>query len=106
MDNKLQQLNLAEKDFKMLIDGLDALPEKDLASDMMKDLMVGLLANEGAEMKERMQKMEDDRKKDDYIKQMLIEDIRILQGKLLMLKRYLQENNALTETSNIINYFK
>lgn len=102
--NNLQSLNLSENDFKLIVDGLDALPSKDLAGEMMADLMICAFKKEGDDM----DKIIDDRKRvqqrKNDAKAILCEDIKILQGKILMLKRYLLENNALKETVDIINH--
>jgi len=36
--SELKQLNLTEHDFDLLVEGLDALPERGLAGEMMGDL--------------------------------------------------------------------
>lgn len=104
----LQQLNLTENDFKMLVDGLDALPEKGLAGEMMGDLIVGMMTDksnpEAMEKVKKEREMKQAKAKKD--KETMVEDIKILQGKLLMLKRYLQQQGALNTTYDILNHVK
>ncbi|MEP7317193.1 MAG: hypothetical protein ABI921_00575 [Panacibacter sp.] len=68
----LQQLNLTEKDFDLIIEGLENLPEKEMEQKII----------------------------------ILKEDIKILQGKLLMLKRHLMQEGALSTTYDILNHIK
>jgi len=72
---ELQQLNLTEKDFNLIIEGLDAISEKGLAGELMFGIIGAM-------------------------------EVKILQGKLLMLKRYLISQAALRESQDIINYVK
>lgn len=101
----LKHLNLTERDFELIISGLDALPEKGMAGEMLGDFIQAALT-QGDE--EKMAKIIIERKTNHKNKQkdkdLLIEDIKILQGKLLMLKRYLMEQGALNETQEILNH--
>lgn len=107
MDNSLEQiklLNLTEEDFTLLVEGLDALPERGLAADMMSDLIMGMVAKRDEEAQKKI--LEDREKKQRaqvHQKQMMKENVRILQGKLLMLKRYLAENKLLKDAYEAIN---
>lgn len=101
----IKDLNLTESDFNMLIEGLDSLPEKGMAGEIMGDLMMGMFTdknNADAMNKikaEREQKIQKEKAKKDMFK----EDIKILQGKLLMFKRWLIENNALNQVNDILH---
>lgn len=108
MDNQLQSLNLTDNDFKLIIDGLDALPSKDLAGDIMGDLLMGMLSDKTNPESQQKLKMEREQKRSKKVKakEAMQEDIKILQGKLLMLKRYLLERGALIETYDIINHVR
>lgn len=103
MKTTLEELNLTERDFNILIDGLEHLPSKDAASDLMFDLLTMSLMKDDEEGKAKMkaEKSESDRKKK-FEKELLLEDIKILQGKLTLFKRYLQENNLLKQANQII----
>lgn len=102
----LKHLNLTEKDFQLIIDGLDHLPNKNDAGEIMSDFFVGVFDKHSPpdkiiekikrdkEVRDRSRKREKD---------ILKEDIKILQGKLLMLKRHLIEQGALNEAHNILN---
>jgi len=101
---KIQDLELTDSDFKMIIDGLDFLPEKGMTGEMMTTLFEGLLSDKSPENMEKLKKeREYRRKKEETTKEQLKEDIKILQGKLLMFKRYLIENNALKQVNDLIN---
>lgn len=103
--NSLQQLHLSEYDFKLLIDGLEALPDRGMTGQLISTIMRGMMAKNKEEeerLKREFSKKLDFEKKE---KLSMIEDIKILQGKLLSLKRYLKEQGALDETANIINNF-
>jgi len=101
---QLKQLNLTEDDFQMLIDGLDALPEKGVAGSIMMSLLTSSLFKEDSEAKEkwdREQKAKDEKREREKI--ILVENAKILQGKLLMLKRHFVENNLLKSAEDILN---
>jgi hypothetical protein len=101
----LKKLELTEKDFDLLVEGLDALPEKGAAGEMFGDLLFSVLSkddpisNEKIKNERNLERAEKERKKID-----MKDDIKILQGKLLMLKRYLIQENALQQTYDIINH--
>jgi hypothetical protein len=102
--NNLENLDLTEKDFDLLVQGLDALPEKGAAGEIMVGLLGAMMSKGDDEAK---MKFESDREKERKQKEgerlLLTEDIRILQGKLLMLKRYFMENKLLGDAREIIN---
>ena len=107
MQNSFEQiklLNLTDADFKLMVDGLDALPERGAAGEMMGELLIGMLSK-GDEEKERQMKLERDdrRRKAEKDKESIRENVKILRGKLLILKRYLQENNALAQTYEVVS---
>lgn len=102
--DQIKMLNLTEEDFKLLVDGLESLPERGLAGEMMGDLIGSMLADKNPEAQEKIKRdREMKARKQESEKQLLKENIRILQGKLLMLKRSLQENKLLSDTYEIIN---
>ncbi len=107
MENSLEQiklLNLTEDDFKLLVDGLDALPERGLAANIMGDLMMAMVTKNDEESQRKMlEDRERKQKAKEHEKMMLRENVKILQGKLLMLKRYLQENKLLKDAYEAIN---
>ena len=105
----IKNLELTERDFKMLVDGLDALLSKDVAGDMMGLLLEGIVGK-GEENNpafiEMRSKREMEAKKKATAKEVLIEEIKILQGKLLMFKRYLIQIDALKQVEDLINPIK
>lgn len=107
MENSLEQirlLNLTDEDFKLLVDGLDALPERGLAGEMMGDLIIGMMSKGDKEAQDKVLEEREKRlRKMKGEKELMKENVKILQGKLLMLKRYLQENKLLKEAYEAIN---
>lgn len=106
MQNNLEQikmLNLTEDDFQLIVDGLDALPEKGAAGEVIGD-MLGMMLCKDDESKEKMAaERQKNRDKKEASKQQMKENIKILQGKLLMLKRHLQESGALSQAYEVLN---
>jgi|GEM_PF-6448131 len=105
----IQTLDLTEKDFDLIIAGLDHLPQKSLAGDMITDLMSTIIEDKlpddrNAQSRFEMLKRDRDKKAKmrEAEKKDLVEDVRILQGKLLILKRYLKQEGALKEATDII----
>src|SRR5687767_4633863 len=102
----IKKLELTERDFQLLVEGLDTLPNKDVAGELMEGLMIGMLKKDGGdnaqisdfEKKRLAEKLKKDREKEN-----LKEDIRILQGKLLMFKRFLIQQDALKQVDDILN---
>lgn len=107
MQNTLEQiklLNLTDDDFKLLVDGLDALPNTGLAGEMMGDILASMLIKDDDPAKKKvLLEREEAKRKKKAQQDIMIENIKILQGKLLMLKRYMQENKLLADTYDIIN---
>jgi len=85
----------------MLVDGLDALPNAGKTSEVLFDIMAGTVLK-GHIPEEAQRKMDQQRKKSEHEKEMLTEDAKILQGKLLMLKRYLMENKLMDEVNGAL----
>lgn len=100
---QLKQLSLTENDFKLLIEGLDALPEKDAASLMMGDLLANILIKDDLKKEEFERERMKKRVQAERNKDLMKDEVRILQGKLLLVKRYLIENNLLKEIDSMIN---
>ncbi len=101
----LQTLDLTEKDFDLIISGLDHLPHKNDAGEIFSDLMISVMGDKlskGAAEELEKKRAEKYRKLKEEQRDM-IDDIRILQGKLLLLKRYLKQEHALKEANDIIN---
>lgn len=100
---ELQDIQLTEADFDMLIEGLDVLPEKGSVGRLLAELTGAMLAKGDP----RMQKAVDEtlnkgNVKDASKKKQLNEDITLLKSKLIMLKRYLITNGALKTTNKIL----
>lgn len=103
---EIKNLELTERDFQLLIDALDCLPEKGATGELMSSLFIGMMSKDKIdtpEYKEYERKKEADRKKAEREKENLKEDIRILQGKLLLFKRFLIQQDALKQVDDILN---
>jgi hypothetical protein len=104
----IKNLELTERDFQLLVEGLDTLPEKGLAVEMMADIFVGMLKKDSSDDDRGFTDFEKkriaERAKKERDKESLKEDIKILQGKLLMFKRYLIQQDALKQVGEILNY--
>ena len=96
---------LTEEDFQLILDGLDALPSKGamgtLFSGFMDHLMEKNISEE--EKVERERSRLEQRKKEEIEKQEMIENIKILQGKLLTIKRELKQEAAVSGANGIVN---
>lgn len=106
-ENNLEQikhLNLTEKDFQLIVEGLDSLPEKGVSGDLMMGLIGVMITKDDPESQAKLKKQTDEREaKRKRERDAMIDDIKILQGKLLMLKRYLQENKLLQDAYEILS---
>ena len=106
---QIKHLNLTENDFKMIIDGLDALPDAGRTGAMLGDLVGTIFADkmESPEAKQNFLRQKEKLNKDfEHKRDLVREDVRILQGKLLMLKRYLTENKLMGEVDDILKQTK
>jgi hypothetical protein len=100
----IKNLELTENDFKMLVEGLDALPERGMAGEMMGMLLEGMIGDKNPEAMEKYKRTQEAKKREaERAKEVLKDDIRILQGKLLMFKRYLIEIDGLKQVSEILH---
>ena len=94
----LRDLNLTNEEFKLIIDGLDELPNRGAIGSMMGNLMIDMIADkeQGNPMLNKMERDRDlRRRKEEQKKQELSDKIKILQGKLLQFKNFLANNNLL-----------
>ena len=93
----LKDLNLTSDDFKLLADGLDVLPERGVVGEFVGDLLFSSITKDDKELKAKFEEeREHRREKQRMEKERMQENIRILQGKLFMFKRYMQENGLLS----------
>ena len=100
----IKNLELTEGDFKMLVEGLDALPERGMSGELMGMMLEGMLRDKNPEAMEKIKREREAKKRaEEKAKEALKDDIRILQGKLLMFKRYLIEIDGLKQVNDIIH---
>jgi hypothetical protein len=99
---QLKMLGLTEPDFDLLVAGLDQLPHKGDVQELVTQMMrgIGKTPEEHRVLTDQYRAQLQKKEKE---KATLIEDIRILQGKLLMLKRYMKDNELLQSVNEIIN---
>jgi len=101
---KLEDLQLTEQEFTMLFEALENLPNKGDAGEIMGTMFESMFAKESGEnakdffAKKRLERAQKEREKI-----LLIENTRILQGKLLMIKRQMQSEGILKQADSIIN---
>jgi hypothetical protein len=70
-------------------------------------MMVGMFAKDDPEGMAKLKAEREDRmRKAKAEKMLMIEEVKILQGKLLMLKRYLIEQDAFSQATDIINHLR
>jgi hypothetical protein len=99
----IKNLELTENDFKLLVDGLDSLPEKGAVVDLVGAMLEGMLGDKNPETQEKFKRdQEAKRRAGEKAKETMREEIKILQGKLLMFKRYLIQIDALKQVEDII----
>jgi hypothetical protein len=94
----LEELQLTESDFKLLTDGLDALPNAGAGGEILSTLLEGMLTKDDPEIRAKvMSERKKDEKSKAAAKALQLEEIRILQGKLFQLQRYLRMNGLLKQ---------
>ncbi|HTF19344.1 MAG TPA: hypothetical protein VK658_14790 [Chryseolinea sp.] len=109
MSDLKHHINLSEADFKLIIDGLEALPEKGglTAADMLMGVMEIKPSDDADSV---IAKLKREKQKQQEVKRAAVdkmrEDVRVLQGKIILLKRYLAEQGTLNEVHNILNNVK
>lgn len=95
---QLQDLKLTEKDFQLLVDALDFLPEKGATGEIVGDLLMSMVTDNEPGRKEKMEaKMTEIKRKRIAEAAELKEDAKILAGKLLLFKRFLQQEGLLSK---------
>lgn len=96
---ELQNIRLEEKDFDLLMEALEHLPNKDMAGDLMMGILgAALIKGENEDdFKNHLAKQERDKKAK---REALIEDIRLLQSKIIMLKRHFIEKGLMADINN------
>ena len=92
----IKDINLSEEDFKTIFDALECLPERGAAGSILGGLM-GTLIPEGKVREEYEKRAEQMERKRQREKEILTENVRLLQGKLIMLKRHMIENDLLRQ---------
>jgi hypothetical protein len=100
---ELNEIQLTETDFNLLIEALNALPEKGEAGLLMANLVGKMMAGPNQrhqnEVEKTLKKHEDEHTAK---KKAMEEEITLLKSKLILLKRYLVTNGALKTANKIV----
>lgn len=102
MKEQLQNLALTEKDFDMMVEGLEELPNKGAAGDMLVDLFSSAMLDDGPEKDKFKKEREAENKKAERKKELVKENVRVLQGKLITMKRLLIDNKLMEQANDAI----
>lgn len=103
----LKALNLTEDDFKLMVEGLEFLLEREATGNMVSDMLTSLVSDRTPEARAKNERERRERDRANAgKKEQLKEDVRILQGKLLQLKRFLLQQGALQQANTILNTTK
>jgi hypothetical protein len=84
--NKLKDLDITTKDIELLLIGLDAIKVADRSGSLLLELFASVATKENPEQMRRLEKELEH--KDIHFSEVL-EDLQILKGKLILLKRFL-----------------
>ncbi|MNH09061.1 hypothetical protein D3C79_685040 [compost metagenome] len=80
-----------------MIDGLEHLPNRYLTGEIISELLIESRAKgDQAELEKIRARRAEETKKKEREKERMKEDVKVLQGKLIMLKRFLTENGAIS----------
>jgi hypothetical protein len=93
--NELRQFNFTEEDFKMMFEGLDAIPAKESATELLMSVMIGGMARSDEQMKKLQAEITNKNRLGSKFREVHMENIAVLKSKLIMFKRYLQAQDAI-----------
>jgi len=103
---EIKDLELTESDFDLLVEGLDTLPEKGAMGEVMGVLFDGLLGDKLDRQSPAYIEMQQKKEKESRIKKQKADarkdEIAILKGKMILLKRWLITQGAVKQTNDII----
>ncbi len=102
----IKDLELTEEDFNMLIEGLDAIPEKGIGGLMMTGLFEALMEdkmdkNNPLYIQRQKEKQIEEKKRQQSLSTKQ-EDITVLKSKLILLKRFLLGEGALKQANELL----
>lgn len=98
----MEHFNFTEKDFDMLIEGLDHLPEKDLAATMVTDLLTITMSKDVNDVKRMLAEKRLKEQQRSGQKELLREEVTILKAKIIQLKRYLIDNKLMNDVQDTL----
>lgn len=99
----LKQINLTDKEFNLIISALDQYPNQGKMASFMADMLLGSLIKDEEKKNEYERSRKLAEEKQNREKEIMIEDIKILQAKLISLKRFMAENSLMSDVKNIID---
>lgn len=101
---EIQDFDLTEEDFALIMKGLEALPSSGLAGELVGKLLLDTLPpSKDPNVKARVEaqlKMQERRRTSAI--ELLTEEVRLLQGKLIAIKRKLAGAGALKQARDIL----
>lgn len=103
MIEHFKNLGLSERDFDLIIDGLNGLPNRSPMGDAIGEALSKAMNSRGEGFQVLELNMEDLRKRSELSRKDLTEEVTILQGKLLQLKRALRAENILSKVDDILD---
>jgi hypothetical protein len=94
-------VTLTEEDFNLINSALEYYPEKESAGLFMVSMLDAMLADKTPEGRERLkQKQDQQNRKALAERDRILEDVRVLQGKIIQLKRQMLTDNALRQAND------
>ena len=100
MESFIKNLELTESDFEMITEALDCLPDKNTAGVIITSILGGMLARTDEEREQLLAEKKREHELQQIVRKKQIEEIRLLQGKLLMLKTKCMAKNILSDNTD------
>lgn len=94
---------LSDEEIRLLIDGLENLPHKDVSGDIMETLISTALLKDPIERARMEREREEKRRVKEGSKEQLKNKIRMLQGKILMMKEAVDDAELGSEIDDLVN---
>lgn len=92
---QIKQLGISVADFELIVKALDHYTQKDFAGTIMTTLLAGIIGDNPAQKAEFERREKILEAKRETERQILTEDVRMVQSKIITLKRLMIENNLM-----------
>lgn len=99
----IKNIGLTDKDFDMINEALENLPSKDAAGRLFTGLFKTMLIKDEEKLKEMQKKDSEEEAERKHELKLLKEDIRILQSKIIQLKRIFYNDRLDSEINDALN---